>query len=142
MPELSRILPALNASLNASAAGLLTAGFLFIRRKNVAAHRACMTAAFTVSTLFLASYLTHHALHGSTRFQGTGAARAAYFAILISHTLLAIAIVPLVLRTFYLARRDRIPEHRRLARWTLPLWLYVSVTGVVVYWMLYQIRWN
>ena len=135
-------LPAVNASLNASAAILLTAGFLFIRRKKVAAHRACMTAAFTVSALFLVTYLTHHALHGSTRFTGTGPARTAYFAILISHTLLAVLIVPLALRTFYLARRDRIAEHRRLARWTLPLWLYVSVTGVVVYWMLYRVRWS
>ena len=142
MPPLSSLLPAVNASLNASAAVLLTAGFLFIRRGNVSAHRACMTAAFTVSALFLVTYLTHHALHGSTHFQGTGAARAAYFAILISHTLLAVAIVPLALRTLHLARHDRIPEHRRLARWTLPLWLYVSVTGVVVYWMLYQMRWS
>lgn len=142
MPELSRILPAVNASLNASAAVLLTAGFLFIRRKKIAAHRACMTAAFTVSALFLATYLTHHALHGSTRFQGTGAARTLYFAILISHTVLAVAILPLALRTLFLAAHDRIAEHRRIARWTLPLWLYVSVTGVVVYWMLYQMRWN
>ena len=135
-------LPAVNASLNASAAVLLTAGFLFIRRKRIDAHRACMTAAFTVSALFLVSYLTHHALHGSTRFQGTGPARTLYFAILLSHTLLAVAIVPLALRTLALARRNRIAEHRRIARWTLPLWLYVSVTGVVVYWMLYQMRWN
>ncbi len=142
MPELSRLLPAVNASLNASAAILLTAGFLLIRRKKIAAHRACMTAAFTVSALFLVTYLTHHALHGSTRFQGTGAVRAVYFTILISHTVLAVAIVPLALRTLFLARRDRIAEHRRIARWTLPLWLYVSVTGVVVYWMLYQMRWQ
>ncbi len=121
---------------------LLTAGFLFIRQKKIAAHRACMTAAFTVSALFLVTYLTHHALHGSTRFQGTGSARTLYFAILISHTILAVAIVPLVLRTLFLANRNRIPEHQRLARWTLPLWLYVSVTGVVVYWMLYQMRWQ
>ena len=142
MLPLSRLLPAVNASLNAASALLLTAGFLFIRRKKVAAHRACMTAAFTVSALFLVTYLTHHALHGSTRFQGAGMARFLYFAILVSHTALAVAIVPLALRTLFLARRDRIPEHRRLARWTLPLWLYVSVTGVVVYWMLYQIKWN
>ena len=142
MLPLSKLLPAVNASLNASAAVLLVTGFLFIRQKKIAAHRACMTAAFTVSALFLATYLTHHALHGSTRFQGAGPARAVYFAILISHTALAVAIVPLALRTLYLARRDRIAEHRWIARWTLPLWLYVSVTGVVVYCMLYQMRWN
>ncbi len=142
MPALSRILPAINASLNASSAVLLTAGFLFIRRKNIAAHQACMTAAFWVSALFLTTYLTHHALHGSTRFTGSGAARTIYFAILISHTVLAVIILPLVLRTIFLARRCRIAEHRRLARWTLPLWLYVSVTGVVVYWMLYRMTWN
>ena len=142
MPPLSRILPAVNASLNACSAVLLTAGFLFIRRKNTAAHQACMTAAFWVSALFLVTYLTHHALHGSTRFTGPGPARGLYFAILISHTALAVAILPLVLRTLFLARRNRISEHRRLARWTLPLWLYVSVTGVVVYWMLYRMRWQ
>ncbi|MDO8729811.1 MAG: DUF420 domain-containing protein [Candidatus Omnitrophota bacterium] len=142
MPELSRVLPAVNASLNALAAVLLVTGFLFIRRKNIPAHRACMTAAFTVSALFLVTYLTHHALHGSTRFPGTGPAKTLYFAILISHTMLAVTIPPLAIRTLYLARRDRILEHRRLARWTFPLWLYVSVTGVVVYWMLYQMKWN
>lgn len=142
MPDLSRILPAVNASLNTLAAALLVTGFLFIRRKNVPAHRTCMTAAFTVSALFLVTYLTHHALHGSTRFPGTGPVRTLYFAILISHTVLAVAIPPLAIRTLFLARRDRIPEHRRLARWTLPLWLYVSVTGVVIYWMLYQMSWK
>jgi len=142
MPPLSSLLPAVNASLNAIAAALLVTGFLFIRRGNVPAHRACMTAAFTVSALFLVTYLTHHALHGSTRFPGTGPVRTLYFAILISHTALAAAIPPLAIRTLFLARRGRIPEHRRLARWTFPLWLYVSVTGVVVYWMLYQMRWQ
>ena len=134
--------PALNAALNASCAVLLTAGFFFIRRKNVPAHKLCMLLAFGVSTVFLVSYLTYHARHGSTRFPGTGPVRPIYFAILISHTLLAIVIPPLALRTLYLAWRNRIAEHRRIARRTLPLWLYVSVTGVVVYWMLYQIRWQ
>ena len=142
MPGLSSQLPALNAALNASCAALLTAGFLCVRRGKIAAHRVFMTAAFSVSVLFLISYLTYHALHGSTRFAGAGPVRAFYFGILISHTMLAVAIVPLALRTLFLARRNRIPEHRRLARWTLPLWWYVSVTGVIVYWMLYRIKWN
>lgn len=142
MPAPSNLWPSFNAGLNVACAVLLTAGFLFIRRKNVAAHKLCMLSAFGVSTVFLISYLAYHALHGSTRFPGTGPVRPAYFTILISHTILAIAIVPLVLRTLFLAARDRIAEHRRIARWTLPLWLYVSVTGVVVYWMLYQMRWQ
>ena len=98
-----------------------------------------MSTAFGVSVLFLVSYLTHHALHGSTRFTGTGWVRTVYFSILISHTILAVVIVPLVLRTVYLASKRRYAEHKAIARWTLPLWLYVSVTGVVVYWMLYQL---
>lgn len=134
-------LPALNACLNGSSALLLLAGFLFIRRKNVPLHRACMGSAFALSVLFLVSYLAYHAVHGATRFPGTGWVRTAYFAILISHTVLAVVIVPLVLRTLTLALRGRFEAHRRIARWTLPLWMYVSVTGVVVYWMLYQIRW-
>ena len=142
MPDLSKLLPALNALFNASCAVFLLAGYRFIRRKNIPAHRLCMTCAFVLSVLFLISYLTHHALHGSTRFPGAGPARTIYFAILISHTLLAIVIVPLVLRTLSLARRNRIDSHRKLARWTLPLWLYVSVTGVVIYLMLYQITWK
>ena len=142
MPGLSSQLPALNAALNASCAALLTAWLLCVRRGKIAAHRVFMTAAFSVSVLFLISYLTYHALHGSTRFAGAGPVRAFYFGILISHTMLAVAIVPLALRTLFLAQRNRIPEHRRLARWTLPLWWYVSVTGVIVYWMLYRIKWN
>ncbi len=141
-PFNSTQLPALNAALNGTCACLLTVGYFLVRRKKILAHRVCMTAAFGVSVLFLASYLTYHALHGSTRFTGTGAARALYFTILITHTVLAAAIPPLALRTLWLAWRNRIPQHRRLARWTLPLWLYVSVTGVVVYWMLYQLQWN
>lgn len=141
MPVSSNLLPGVNATLNATCAILLLAGYLCIRRRNVATHAACMGAAFVVSILFLISYLTYHFLHGSTRFQGTGWIRPVYFAILISHTMLAVAIVPLALRTLFLAVRNRLVEHTRLARWTLPLWLYVSVTGVVVYLMLYQIDW-
>ena len=136
------LLPMINAVLNGTCAVLLVAGYLFIRRKAVRAHKACMATAFLVSILFLISYLTYHSMHGSTRFSGTGWIRPAYFAILISHTVLAVMIVPLVIRTLYLALRNRFEAHRRIARWTLPLWLYVSVTGVVVYWMLYRMRWN
>lgn len=132
-------LPALNACLNGSSALLLSAGFLFIRRKKIALHRACMGSAFFLSSLFLVSYLTYHAVHGATRFPHAGWIRTAYLAILISHTALAVVIVPLALRTLYLALRRRFEAHRRIARWTLPLWLYVSVTGVVVYWMLYRL---
>ena len=135
------LLPTLNALLNAACAILLTLGYRAIRRGDVARHKACMGLAFLTSILFLASYLTYHALHGSTRFPGAGWVRPLYFAILISHTILAVVIVPLVLRTLYLALRGRFDAHRRIARWTLPLWLYVSVTGVVVYWMLYRVRW-
>jgi putative membrane protein len=135
-------LPTLNAILNGSCAVLLTAGFLFIRRRNAKAHAVCMVAAFAVSIAFLASYLLYHALHGSSRFPGTGWIRPVYFFILISHTALAIVLVPLALRTLYLAGKNRLAQHVRLARWTLPLWLYVSLTGVVVYWMLYRMRWT
>ena len=141
MLPLSKLLPAVNACLNASCALFLVAGYLFIRRKNIAAHRLCMTIAFALSVLFLAGYLTHHALHGSTRFTGTGWVRPAYFALLISHTVLALVIVPMVLRTLFLAWKGRYELHRRIARRTWPLWLYVSVTGVIVYEMLYQIQW-
>ena len=132
-------LPHLNACLNATSAVLLFTGYTFIRSRNVAAHRACQTAALVVSLLFLASYLTYHYHHGSTRFQGTGIVRPIYFTILTSHTILAIVIVPLVTLTFYRALRNDFARHRRIARITLPLWLYVSITGVIVYLMLYQI---
>lgn len=142
LSEPSLFLPALNAALNTTCAALLTLGYLAIRRGNVARHKACMGLAFLTSIVFLASYLTHHALHGSTRFTGTGPVRPLYFAILLTHTVLAVVIVPLVLRTLYLALRGRFDAHRRIARWTLPLWLYVSVTGVIVYWMLYRMQWS
>ena len=137
MPSLSQ-LPALNAALNGTSALLLVAGFWFIRRKNVTAHRVCMSGAFVVSTLFLISYLYLHYHAGSTRFDGTGWTRQLYFSILISHSILAAAVVPLVLTTLYRALRGQFDKHRRIARWTLPAWLYVSVTGVLIYFMLYH----
>ena len=133
-------LPALNASLNATSAALLTAGFLSIRAKHPAAHACCMIGACLVSVLFLTSYVIYHAHVGSVRFTGQGWIRPAYFGVLLTHTLLAIAIVPLAARTLFLALRRRFDAHRAIARWTLPLWLYVCTSGVVVYWMLYRMR--
>jgi Predicted membrane protein len=134
-----RDLPALNAILNATSAGLLALGYVLIRRGRRAAHQKVMQSALACSALFLVSYLTYHAQVGSVRFQGQGPIRTVYFAILISHTILAIAIVPLVLVTFVRARRGLFDRHRKIARLTLPLWAYVSVTGVIVYWMLYRL---
>ncbi|MGH7768435.1 MAG: DUF420 domain-containing protein [Candidatus Binatia bacterium] len=131
-------LPGLNAALNTASALLLAAGYLFIRSGRIAAHRRCMLAALATSTLFLTSYLIYHYHAGSVAFTGRGWIRLVYFTILISHTILAVAIVPLVLITLSRALGGRFDQHRRIARWTLPLWLYVSVTGVVVYWMLYR----
>ncbi len=131
-------LPALNASLNALATIFLLAGYLFVRQKRVAAHRLCMIAALATSVLFLTSYVIYHANVGSRPFTGTGPIRVVYFAILISHVLLAIAIVPMVLMTVSRALAGRFDPHRRIARITWPLWMYVSVTGVVVYVMLYR----
>jgi len=139
MSEYISYLPHLNACLNGTSAILLFSGYRFIKAHNVAAHRACQVSALVVSILFLASYLTYHYFHGTTRFQGTGLARPVYFTILTSHTILAIVIVPLVAITFYRAFRGDFARHRRIARITLPLWLYVSITGVIVYLMLYQI---
>jgi len=130
-------LPALNAALNSASALLLAAGWLFIRSGNVAVHRRCMLAALATSTLFLTSYLIYHYHVGSVPFTGQGWTRRLYFTILISHTSLAVTIVPLVLITLYRALTSRFERHKRIARWTLPLWLYVSVTGVIVYGMLY-----
>jgi putative membrane protein len=131
--------PALNACLNSVSACLLIAGFIFIRRKNVFAHRICMGSAFIVSLLFLASYLYYHYHHGSTPFSGQGAVRFIYFFILITHTVLAALVPFLAVRTIYLAVRERFDKHVKIARWTFPLWLYVSITGVVIYWMLYRL---
>ncbi len=134
-----RDLPTLNALLNLTSAVLLVTGWRLIRGKRVEAHRRTMTAAFSVSTLFLVSYLTYHARVGSVRFPGTGTLRTVYLAILLSHTALAALVAPLALVTFVLGRRRRVETHRRVARFTLPLWLYVSLTGVVVYVMLYRL---
>ena len=131
-------LPHLNAALNATSGVLLCAGFYFIRRRRIAAHRACMLAALASSVAFLISYLVYHAHHGTTRFAGQGAVRPLYFFILTTHTTLAAVIVPLIVITLGRAWRGEFGRHMRLARWTLPLWLYVSVTGVVVYLMLYH----
>ena len=132
-------LPGVNAALNTASALLLATGYLFIRKGRVALHRLCMLSALLTSTLFLASYLIYHYNVGSVPFQGRGWIRAVYFAILISHTILATAILPLVLITVARALKGRFERHKRIARWTLPLWLYVSVTGVIVYWMLYRL---
>ena len=132
--------PAVNASLNATSAILLALGFLMIRRRHTGAHARFMLSACGVTIVFLISYVLYHARVGSVRFPGTGWARPVYFAILISHTVLAVTIVPMVVRTLMLAAGQRFDAHRALARWTLPLWFYVSVTGVIVYWMLYHMN--
>jgi len=132
-------LPALNASLNAVSAVLLTAGYQQIRRKKTSGHRICMLAAFTASSLFLISYLIYHSQAGTTRFLRQGWIRPVYFTILSTHVVLAAVILPLVIITLNRALRERFDKHRRIARWTLPLWMYVSVTGVLVYLILYQL---
>jgi uncharacterized membrane protein YozB (DUF420 family) len=132
-------LPALDAILNATAAVLLATGYVFIRRRRWRAHRACMIAALCVSAAFFTSYLTYHFHVGSVPFRGVGPIRAVYFTILITHTLLAVTVPVLATITVVRAFRRRFDRHKRIARWTLPIWLYVSVTGVVVYWMLYQL---
>lgn len=131
-------LPLVNATLNAIATGFLLAGWRFIRRGDKASHRACMLAALACSALFLTSYLVYHANVGSRPYTGTGLLRSVYFTVLITHVVLAAAIVPLVVVTVVRALRGRFAAHRAIARWTLPLWLYVSVTGVIVYVMLYR----
>jgi putative membrane protein len=132
-------LPALNAALNSFSAVFLLAGFLFIKWRNQSAHRVCMLSAFVCSMLFLISYLIYHYQVGSVPFRGQGWIRPVYFSILLTHTVLATAVVPLALITLSRALRQRFDAHRRLALWTFPIWLYVSVTGVVVYWMLYRL---
>ncbi|MCS6953984.1 MAG: DUF420 domain-containing protein [Bryobacteraceae bacterium] len=134
-----RDLPTLNAVLNTTAAVLLVTGYVLIRRGQVRAHRAVMLAAFATSILFLVSYLIYHAQVGSVRFQKTGPIRTVYFAVLLSHTVLAAAVPPLAVMTLRRALRGQFDRHRAVARWTLPVWLYVSVTGVIIYWMLYQL---
>jgi len=133
------IFPALNAGLNGASAVLLTTGRVLIRNKKVRLHRACMITAVVTSSLFLICYLYYHAHVGSVHFPGEGWVRPVYFTILISHTVLAAAVVPLVLFSLTYGLRGKFERHRRVSRWTFPIWLYVSVTGVVVYIMLYQI---
>lgn len=134
-------LPVVNAVLNTLSAVLLVIGFVLIRNRRWVAHRNVMVAALVCSTLFLTSYLIYHSQVGSVHFPGTGRARSVYFTILISHTLLAATVPILAGITVVRAFRRRFARHKKLARWTLPIWLYVSVTGVIVYWMLYQMRW-
>jgi putative membrane protein len=129
----------IDATLNAVAGVLLLGGFFFIRRRNVAGHRACMIAAFVVSVFFLACYLTYHYRVGDVRFAGQGWIRPVYFTMLITHVALAVAIVPLAIVTLSRALSARFDAHRRIARWTWPLWMYVSITGVLVYLLVYRI---
>ena len=138
-PELIAELPAVNATLNGISAILLTSGYLLIRRGHVVLHKRCMIAALVSSALFLTSYVIYHLHTGSRPFAGQGAIRVIYFAILLTHVVLAAVIVPLALVTATRGLRSQFDRHVRIARWTLPLWLYVSVTGVVIYVMLYQL---
>lgn len=138
VPANYAIFPVINAGLNTTSTILLLIGHRFIKRGRMAAHRALMIAAIVSSSLFLISYLYYHAHVGSVHFQGQGWSRPVYFTILISHTILAATIVPLVIMTLSRALRGRFDRHRAIARWTYPLWLYVSVTGVVIYFMLYR----
>jgi len=134
-----RDLPALNAVLNATSALFLVLAYRAVRHKEISRHRRLMLTAATISALFLVSYLTYHARVGSVRFTHPGPVRAVYLTILASHTVLAAATLPLVLRTLFLGLKGRVDRHRAIARWTFPIWLYVSVTGVVVYVMLYRL---
>lgn len=131
--------PALNASLNATCAVLLVLGWALIKSGRREAHRWAMVAAFLCSAVFLACYLWYHFHAGSVRFQKTGPIRTVYFTILLTHTVLATAVLPVILRTLFLAAKGRYEEHRAIARYAFPIWLYVSVTGVTVYWMLYRL---
>jgi uncharacterized membrane protein YozB (DUF420 family) len=138
-PDWVQNLPTLNAALTGTAATLLAVGYVLIRAGRREAHRKAMLGAFGASVLFLISYLLYHYHHGSTPFPGQGAVRVVYFFVLITHIVLAALIVPLALLTLRRGLRGDLARHRRIARWTLPLWLYVSVTGVVIYWMLYHL---
>jgi uncharacterized membrane protein YozB (DUF420 family) len=131
--------PALNASLNGLSAVLLLIGWFLIRSGRREAHRWTMVAAFCSSAVFLACYLWYHAHAGVFHFQKTGLIRTVYFTILGTHTVLAVAVLPVILRTLYLAANERFEEHKRAAKWAFPIWLYVSTTGVVVYWILYRL---
>jgi putative membrane protein len=133
------VLPGVNAVLNSTSAVLLVTGYYFIRQRNTRAHQTCMVSAFTVSVLFLVSYLTYHYYAGTTRFSGQGWIRTLYFSILLSHTVLAALVPVLAVLTLFRAWKEQFTKHRTIARWTLPIWLYVSVTGVVIYLMLYHL---
>lgn len=130
-------LPRLDAFLNGASAIFLVAGYVFIRARRILQHKVCMISAVACSSAFLVSYLYFHAHAGLVRFSGQGTVRPVYFTILISHTILAAAIVPLVIITLYFALRSRFARHRAIARWTLPIWLYVSITGIIVYYLLF-----
>ena len=134
-----RDLPAVNATLNGSAAVLLVWGHELMRRRRIVQHKRVMQAAFAVSVLFLICYLTYHAQVGSVPFRKTGPVRAVYFTILITHTILAVTVPVLAIITLRRGLKNQVVLHRRIAKWTYPIWLYVSVTGVVVYWMLYKL---
>ena len=129
-------MPGVNATLNATSATMLCLGFVAIRRGHREAHKRFMVSAFAASAVFLVGYVVYHYAHGDTHYGGEGPMRVVYFAVLITHVVLSIVMLPMILTTFYLAARDRFGAHRKLARWTLPIWLYVSVTGVVIYFML------
>jgi putative membrane protein len=129
-------LPALNALLNGLSAVALLIGYTFIRARRIPAHRATMMTAFAFSTLFLVSYILHHALHGDVRYPAHAALRSVYLPLLVSHIILAVVALPLILVTFFFSLTGRIPQHRKIARWTFPLWLYVSITGVITWAML------
>lgn len=137
--DVVHVLPTINATLNGLSAVLLTAGFVCIKRKNIAAHRVCMVSAFTTSVIFLICYLTYHFLGGFTRFVNPAWFRPWYLLLLGTHTFLAVVIVPLILITLNRALKQRFELHKKIARWTWPLWMYVSVTGVIVYLILYVI---
>jgi len=139
VPEQYAIFPVINATLNGASAVLLYIGHGFIKRGRMVAHRTMMITAVVTSSLFLISYLYYHYHVGSIRFQGQGWSRPVYFTILISHTILAATIVPLVIITLSRGLRSKFDKHRAIARWTYPLWMYVSVTGVVIYFMLYHL---
>jgi uncharacterized membrane protein YozB (DUF420 family) len=134
-------LPAVNATLNAVSGLLLLVGYLFIRARRIDSHRRCMIAAFATSSLFLVCYIVYHAQVGSVRFTRQGFVRPLYFTILVTHVTLAAAVLPLALVTLSRGLKGRYAQHIRIARWTLPIWLYVSVTGVLVYILLYQPTW-
>ena len=134
-------LPAVNASLNALSGILLITGYVLIRARRIQQHRACMIAAFAASSLFLISYVVYHAQVGSVRFTRQGFVRPLYYTILITHVTLAATVLPLAIITLSRGLKARYPQHRRIARWTLPVWMYVSVTGVLVYVLLYQPTW-